>query len=61
MSAWETNKSAGIDIECPKCGNKRNELISRLKDNPTLICHDCGHNTIVQADELKALLKIFGG
>lgn len=42
-----------IAIPCPNCGNKVEETIGRLKENPKIPCPGCGKTLAINADELR--------
>lgn len=46
-----------IDIPCPSCGEKFNEAIGRLKQNPEIPCPHCGTVIAINADQLTDGLK----
>ena len=58
---WKSNPNASIPIKCPTCGHQQTELISRLKNSPTLTCGGCRGLIKIEGAELKAILKAFGG
>lgn len=55
------NESASLPITCPQCGHQHEQLLSRLRDNPQLICPACATAFLVNADQLDAVMKIFEG
>lgn len=35
--------SVTFPIECPQCGHKTEQPVSRLQDDPTITCESCAH------------------
>lgn len=61
----------GLPLPCPKCGNEVEVSLTRLKDEPQLVCPACGETFNVdsggtagevadQVDNLDRLLDRFG-
>ncbi len=44
--------SKTISIPCPNCGEKVDETIGRLKENPKIPCPGCGKILAINADKL---------
>lgn len=42
-----------LDIPCPSCGEKLQETIGRLKNDPKLTCPSCGQSVAINAKELR--------
>ena len=45
---------ASIPVPCPKCGEKSQQKVSRLKTSPKLTCGACGVSFAVDAKQLPA-------
>ncbi|MEB5483948.1 hypothetical protein QMA69_05330 [Burkholderia pseudomallei] len=42
-----------IDVSCPKCGEKIQETLGRLKKDPTLVRPSCNSNITIDASEFR--------
>jgi uncharacterized Zn finger protein len=61
MINFKINPDATLPIACPQCSEKEDQLVSRLRGNPDLVCGSCGLTFNVNADQIDAVLKMFKG
>lgn len=58
---FEINRLAQLPIACPKCGHQQSELVSRLRDNPEVVCGGCGITIAINGDQLDAFMNMLEG
>jgi transcription elongation factor Elf1 len=59
MNDWaaELFDKASVEIPCTECGNKIQETLGRLKNDPNLICGICGFGFTINAEQFRESMR----